>query len=210
MCHWLLGQNVTFWLKSQWQLESFSLHHCLMAALAQVDWPSWKRAAEDFLRAHPQVQVRALTWGERLKLQGAKQAFAVATYGDQAPVRSLGGQPCVHCGNWTACWCEGCDHPSPQPVCATCDNEHLLCEHCSGAGKLWLECHDAHDEETVEITGFYDENGAWIRVEPALRIPLSEIPNTEADGTFDMEFLAGRIAEHRARTQTPGDFGGTA
>ena len=32
-----------------------------MPALQPMDWPAWKRAAGDFLRRHPQVQVRELT-----------------------------------------------------------------------------------------------------------------------------------------------------
>lgn len=176
-----------------------------MPALEPVDWPVWKRAAEDFFRAHPQVKVRDLTWGERLKLQGAKEAYAAWTRGDQAHVRSLGGQPCGHCGNWTASWCEGCSHPAPRAVCATCDHEHLLCEQCFAAGKVWQDCHDAHDQETIEVTGFYDDAGVWVSLEPALRIPMAEVP---ADGTFDMEFLTKRIAEHRQHgAQAAGDPG---
>lgn len=183
-----------------------------MPALQPVDWPEWKRAAGDFLRRHPQVQVRELTWSERLVVPGAKEAFAVTTHNEQSRVREVGGQPCGRCGNWTAAWCEGCLHPNPNPVCATCDHEHLLCEQCSRSGRLWTECHEDHEPETVEISGFYDDVGTWVSLEPVLRIPMSEIPSAASDGTFDMEFLTRRIAEHQrqCRAQTPGDFGGTA
>lgn len=184
-----------------------------MAALAPVDWPGWKRTAAAFIRRHPQVRVRDLPWAERLIHPGAKEAFAVATHGDQAQVRAVGGQPCGRCGLWTAAWCEGCAHPEPRAICARCDHECLLCEQCVAEGKIWKECNEANnaDEETIEVTGFYDDTGAWIRVEPALRIPLAEVPPS-GDGTFDMEFLARRIAEHRQQVgaQTQGDFGGTA
>lgn len=185
-----------------------------MTALDLVDWPAWKRIATGFLRLHPRVQVRDLAWGERIVHPGAKEAYAVATFGDTAQVRAVGGQPCGRCGLWTAAWCEGCQHPRPRAICARCDHEHLLCEQCVAEGKIWKECNDANnaDEETLEVTGFYDDAGAWISVEPPLRIPLAEVPDTHGDGTFDMEFLATSITEHRQQVgaQTQGDFGGTS
>ena len=180
-----------------------------MAPLTPVDWPSWKRSAEDFFLRNSQCQVRDLTWGERLLVPGAKEAWAVVSHGGQAAVRAVGGQPCGRCGNWTAAWCEGCQQPELAAICATCDHEHLLCERCTQIGRLWRDCHQSHDDEAVEVSGFYDDQGQWVRLEPVLRIPLAEIPG---DGLFDMEFLSSRIREHREQSgaKSQGDSGRAA
>ncbi len=180
-----------------------------MAPVAVVDWKNWKRCAEDFLLRNPHVPVRELSWGERLVIPGAKEAWAVLSYSDQTAVRSVGGQPCGRCGNWTAAWCEGCGHPEPVAICATCDHEHLLCERCTQVGRLWRDCQRDHEDEAIEVSGFYDDQGQWVRLDPVLRIPMAEVPG---DGVFDMEFISSRIREHREQSgaKSQGDSGRAA
>jgi hypothetical protein len=107
-------------------------------ALAAVDWGGWKDEAKAFLRLHPGVAVAELTWGERLVIPGAKEAYAVATWGAQAAVRSVGGQPCAHCGTWTGSYCEGCED-IPVAICTRCDRERLLCPDCIASSLLYKD-----------------------------------------------------------------------
>ncbi|CAL1154932.1 unnamed protein product [Cladocopium goreaui] len=59
-------------------------------ALAAYDWLVWKDRAASFLRAHPREVALQLTWGQRLVVPGAREAYAVATYEREAMGRSLG------------------------------------------------------------------------------------------------------------------------
>ena len=58
-------------------------------ALAAYDWLVWKDRAASFLRAHPREVALQLTWGQRLVVPGAREAYAVATYEREASLMYL-------------------------------------------------------------------------------------------------------------------------
>ena len=160
-------------------------------ALAVVDWKGWQSRALDFFRAHPAVAAAALTRSERLVIKGAKEAFAVVHYKAATQVRDLGGQPCTHCGEWTGCYCKGCTGV-PTAVCTTCDQEKLLCHSCLEAGHLYADVERVGQEGLIEVTGFHDERGQFIRLDAPVQIPAGEVPRNR-DGTFNVEELMAFI-----------------
>ena len=105
-------------------------------ALAAYDWRVWKDRAASFLRAHPGEVALQLTWGQRLVVPGAREAYAVATYEREAMGRSLGAAPCNLCGCWTHSWCEACKTRPPTAICSTCDAAKLLCQSCTSCHQL--------------------------------------------------------------------------
>ena len=105
-------------------------------ALAAYDWLVWKDRAASFLRAHPREVALQLTWGQRLVVPGAREAYAVATYEREAMGRSLGAAPCNLCGCWTHSWCEACKTRPPTAICSTCDAAKLLCQSCTSCHRL--------------------------------------------------------------------------
>ena len=105
-------------------------------ALAAYDWLVWKDRAASFLRAHPREVALQLTWGQRLVVPGAREAYAVATYEREAMGRSLGAAPCNLCGCWTHSWCEACKTRPPTAICSTCDAAKLLCQSCTSCHQL--------------------------------------------------------------------------
>ena len=160
-------------------------------ALANVDWAVWRQEAAEFLRAHPAVRVRDLTRDERLLLPGAREAWALLTHQAAAHCRRYGGQPCSLCGEWTCAFCEGCQRPAlPQAVCTECDRVHLLCRPCIAAGKVYSEVarDEGEAEGFLEVTGYHDEAGTFITLDPPLRFPTENLPR-HADGTFNIDQL---------------------
>ena len=105
-------------------------------ALAAYDWLVWKDRAASFLRAHPREVALQLTWGQRLVVPGAREAYTVATYEREAMGRSLGAAPCNLCGCWTHSWCEACKTRPPTAICSTCDAAKLLCQSCTSCHQL--------------------------------------------------------------------------
>ena len=105
-------------------------------ALAAYDWLVWKDRAASFLRAHPREVALQLTWGQRLVVPGAREAYAVVTYEREAMGRSLGAAPCNLCGCWTHSWCEACKTRLPTAICSTCDAAKLLCQSCTSCHQL--------------------------------------------------------------------------
>ena len=160
-------------------------------ALAAVDWRGWQRKALEFFRAHPGLAAGGLTRSERLVVAGAKEAYAVVLYKAAAGVRDLGGQPCTHCGEWTGCYCEGCVG-TPTAVCTQCDQDRLLCGTCLAAGLLYGDVERHGQEGVMEVTGFHNERGEFVRLTEPLRIPTEDIP-TNPDGTFNTEELMAFI-----------------
>ena len=173
-------------------------------ALAAVDWGGWKDEAKAFLRLHPGVAVAELTWGERVVIPGAKEAFAVATWGAQAAVRAVGGQPCAHCGTWTGSFCEGCED-TPVAICTRCDRERLLCPDCIASSLLYKDVERSDNAGILEVTGHHDEHGNFVRYEKPPRFPTSEVPK-HADGTFNIDELMAFV-ERGAR---PGEQDGAS
>ena len=160
-------------------------------ALAVVDWKGWQSRALEFFRAHPGAAAAKLTRFERLVIKGAKEAFAVVHYKAAIKVRDLGGQPCTHCGEWTGCYCEGCTG-TPTAVCTTYDQERLLCHACLEAGHLYSDVERVGQEGLIEVTGFHDERGQFIRLDAPVQIPADEVPRNR-DGTFNVEELMAFI-----------------
>eukprot|EP00435_Cladocopium_sp_Y103_P033090 s1614_g8.t1 len=163
-------------------------------ALALVDWTSWKTAAAGFLRSHPRCDVRALTRAERLVLPGAREAWAVLHRGAAADLRAVGAQPCDRCGEWSGCWCEGCERP-PRAVCTACDRDHLLCHRCVERGRTWSDVARAEPStEYIEVSGFHNETGQFIPVDPPVRIPTAQLAH-QRDGSFDIEQLMQFVSQ---------------
>ena len=172
-------------------------------ALAAVDWAAWQLKAKAFLRAHPGVVAAELTRSERLVIPGAKEAWAVVHWGPSAGVRSLGGQPCAHCGEWTGSFCEGCSG-LPAAICTRCDRERLLCPPCLEDGKLFQDVARGDDAGFSEITGYNEERGSFVRFEQPLRFPTADVP-PNPDGPFNVDELMAFIE----RGERPGESHGT-
>ena len=195
---------VPFWLKSPCS-TCFSL-----MALRAVDWVAWKAEAAAFLRAHPAVLGGSLTRAQRVLYPGAKEAYAVSTLGQNRAAVSLGGQPCSCCGCWTCSWCEGCQAHRAAPftaVCAVCDREQLLCSECREDGRLYQEIQVADEATTIEISGYRDESGSFVRIEPLLRFPVADLPRT-ADGSYDIEAVLEHLGRQWAWATALRNFGG--
>ena len=163
-------------------------------ALRAVDWEDWKCRARDFFRAHPSVPGSSLTHAQRLLCSGAKEAFAVSTRARNTEAVALGGQPCSACGCWTCSWCEGCDSKRDPPytaVCTFCDGQKLLCSACQADGFLYSEVERKADRDVIEISG-YHEGDSFVRIEPPIRVPLSEMPVT-ADGSYDVDAFLSHL-----------------
>ena len=84
----------------------------------------------------PREVALQLTWGQRLVVPGAREAYAVATYERGAMGRSLGAAPCNLCGCWTHSWCEACKTRPPTAICSTCDAAKLLCQSYTSCHQL--------------------------------------------------------------------------
>ena len=92
------------------------------------------------------------------------------------------GEPCVRCATFTHSFCEVCflQRDPPFAICTTCDDQRLVCVMCQSAGLEWSAGGEARAargdaEEMVEISAFRDESGAVVRVNPPLRVPLSQV-----------------------------------
>eukprot|EP00435_Cladocopium_sp_Y103_P025677 s4807_g6.t1 len=172
-------------------------------ALKAVDWSAWQSAARDFLRAHPNVAATSLTRSERIVVPGARAAWAVVHFQAASAVRAHGGQPCVQCGHWTGSFCEGCSG-LPEAICTSCDKDRLLCHSCISEGKLYGEVERSDMAGFLEITGFNDEAGRFVRYDQPVRFPTSAVPRNR-DGTFNIEELMA-FAVGRLGIETPSDF----
>eukprot|EP00435_Cladocopium_sp_Y103_P000858 s5581_g1.t1 len=162
-------------------------------ALAAVDWPGWKAEAAAFLRRHPRVEIRDLTRSERLVIKGAKEAFAVLHHRSAAGLRALGGLPCDLCGTWTCAFCESCSR-TPRAVCTECDQSRLLCHQCLDRGLVYSEVErPAEDAAYLEVSGYHNEEGSFVSIDPPVKIPARDIPQ-HADGTYNIEQLMECLA----------------
>lgn len=164
-------------------------------ALAEYDWSGWKNTAADFLRAYPGVVAVELTWGQRLSVPGAREAYAVATYSREHAGRALGAAPCNQCGCWTHSWCETCAVRPAVAICTQCDAEKLLCKSCIHCRQLvYVEAQERSDEECLELTGVNLENG-FQRLDPPARIKLEQMPR-RSDGSYDVDTLLRKLGRH--------------
>ena len=164
-------------------------------ALAVYDWPRWKHKAADFLRAHPRVVALELTWGQRVSVPGAREAYAVATYSSEQPGRRLGAAPCDQCGRWTHSWCETCSIRPAAAICTTCDTEKLLCKSCThGRQLVYSEAPVRSEDGCLEFSGVNLETG-FHRLDPPVRIKVEEMP-FRTDGTYDTDTLLRHVGRH--------------
>lgn len=153
-----------------------------MPALRPTDWKCWKTAARDHIAAAPRADHRGCGREQRLRCLGARAAFALLTAGDHAEARALGAQPCGRCGQWTHSWCEACipgPGVTPGAICTQCDASHEVCDSCASQGRTWQWGHAQQEtaaaQDLIEITGFHDEEGNFIRLETPITIPAEEI-----------------------------------
>ena len=159
-----------------------------MPAIAPTDFEGLVRRADRWvLVPKPSALPRDL----RLENPAARAAFALATYQGVDHTES-----CVRCGCWTASWCEGCYRRECQasckpiaynPICTECDSASLVCDQCSAAGITWADGNQAAgglhqqegDETTLQVTGFFLEDGIFVPAETDIRV------RTEPDGPSD-------------------------
>eukprot|EP00435_Cladocopium_sp_Y103_P060292 s244_g22.t1 len=123
-----------------------------------------------------------LTIAPREQDPAARAAFALATFQDTPFVES-----CHTCGLWTASWCEGCYLREERaggaelqysPICSECDGEHLVCDRCCAGGISWAAGHlvatktygHAEEEATLQVTGFFSEEGQFTPAEQDIRV----------------------------------------
>ena len=191
-----------FWLKS----TSRSLSPFVM--LVAVDWAQWQRDAGEFLRKHPGAKVKELTRAERLLVPQARAAWAAVHFRAGAVAREHGAQPCDLCGEWTGSFCEGCE-AVPYAVCTACDADRLLCHHCVSSGKLYSEVERTDLQGYVEITGYNNEKGEFVRYDTPVRFPASDVPQ-RPDGTFDIDELMQYVELGRRPGQQPRAKSGSA
>lgn len=169
-----------------------------LMALAAIDWRDLKQKAEGFGTRNPTVSAASLTRGRRLVEPGAKEAFALTTLPAHKEASAVGAKPCCRCGLWTSCWCEACP-PGVAPVglCSECDREGLTCQLCYAAERTWEAARAARqqtegEDEVMEISGFHNEAGDFIRLSPPLRLRTDAIARG-ADGQFDLDAIHQHI-----------------
>jgi hypothetical protein len=81
-------------------------------------------------------------------------------------------------------------------VCTECDRDHLLCTSCRQKGLLFNEVARKGDEEVLEISGFHDEEGRFVTLDPPVRMATASIPR-QSDGSFNADELMRLIARSR-------------
>ena len=142
----------------------------LMPAIAETDLTSLAQKAGRWLQVpRPSALPRDL----RLRDVEARAAFTLATFRNQPLVEA-----CHRCGTWTASWCEGCylreEKSEVKPIeynalCSECDQLHLVCDQCNDQSISWSDgntvatsAHGHIQEETIQVTGFWDHNGVFV------------------------------------------------
>lgn len=153
-----------------------------MPALRATDWECWKAAARDHLSASPRADHRGCPREVRLRCLGARAAYALLTAGAHLEARQHGAQPCGKCGQWTHSWCEACvPEPgvTPGAICTECDAAHEVCDSCQAQGRTWQWGHSQQTataaQDIIEISGFHDEEGNFVRLETPILVPASEV-----------------------------------
>lgn len=168
-------------------------------ALDSADLKMMKANAKHFEERYPGAKPLELAWGERLFDREARDAFAMASLPrHKMAIAQLGARPCIRCGEVTTAFCEGCAHPKPFALCSKCDAERLLCHRCVSDGKIWSQVAN-HDPDTMEVTGWTDDQGNFVVLDPPLRLKTSEVPFI--DGVMDIEFVSRKIKEHWVRQE---------
>ena len=156
-----------------------------------------KENAKSFLERFPHIQPKDLAWGERLFDREARDAFAMSQLPSmKMAVATLGARPCIRCGCITTAFCEGCPHPAPFALCTRCDKEKLLCNRCVQDGKIWSSVRSTSDPDVMEISGFNQEDGTFVPLQPPLVLHTKDIP--VIDGVMDLDYVTAKIHEHRA------------
>ena len=163
-------------------------------ALSAADLEMTKQNAKEFFKRFPRVKAKELSWGERLLDREARDAYAIATIPQhKMAIAQLGARPCIRCGEVTTAFCEGCAHPAPFALCSKCDSEKLLCHRCISDGKLYSAVASA-DPNVLEVSGWNDEQGNFVPLEPPLRVDAASIPTV--DGVLDLEVISALVKAH--------------
>ena len=164
-----------------------------MTALRPVAWEAWVAEAKVWLRLHPREDHRGVPRDERQRSFPKRAAFALVTAAENLPGRDLGAQPCELCGQWTHSWCEACSLRPCNAVCTQCDADHLICRPCQRLGRSWEAARAANTmpPDCIELSGYHDQTGRFVQVDPPLRIPLADV---SPDGTLDAAQLAQMVA----------------
>ena len=149
---WFLGQKFErcFPLQPEDRLHSSPIA-MEMTPLRPPQWMVLRRKALAFSTLYPDLDVKKMTWPQRLTTPGMKETYALSTQVDhQQAIDSLGCAPCDMCGEWTASWCETCEGSGRiplHPLCTACDKAHLVCEDCTKQKLIWKPARDINAEE---------------------------------------------------------------
>ena len=138
------------------------------------------------------TSARGVLREERQRSFPKRAAFALVAAAENLPGRDLGAQPCKLCGQWTHSWCEACSLRPFNAVCTLCDADHLVCRPCQRLGRSWEAARAANTTPPdVELSGYRDQTGRFVQVDPPLRIPLAHV---STDGAIDAAQLAQMAA----------------
>ena len=105
-----------------------------------------------------------------------RAAFALVTAAENLPGRDLGAQPCELCGQWAHSWCEACSLRPFNAVCTLRDADPVVCRPCQRLGRPWEAARAANTTppDCVELSGYHDQTGRFVHVDPPLRIPPTD------------------------------------
>lgn len=150
-----------------------------------------RRNAAAFIRSHPSVEVRDLTRVERLVVPQAKAAWAVLHYKAALDSRKA-LLLAIFVGLGLAAGAKVvAAHHGPCAQTAT----GIACCAISATPKVSsIRWHERRGHKILEVTGYNDALGNFVPIEPAVKIPATEIPRC-ADGSFNLDDLIGH---HRA------------
>ena len=85
--------------------------------------------------------------------------------------------------------------PSPSLRCV-CDRERLLCHSCLDRGLVYTEVARQAEDDVLEISGYHDEEGRFVTLDPPVRMATTSIPR-QSDGSFNADELMRLIARSR-------------
>ncbi len=167
-------------------------HHS--SPLVKEDLKKLQILANNWAKDNPLCDVESMPRSRRIWEEGARAMYAIKTRKSEADSSLC--QPCQMCGTWTHAYCECCSPGStPFPVCSCCDADKLACRSCLKQRRNWEASHESHasvDQSQVIQVGGYMQDDVFIRLNPPLLIPFSQVQNP--DGTdIDEALLTEQI-----------------
>ncbi len=177
-----------------------------MPALAPHDSSAMAVAAAEWLRRNPSVLVLQMDRPRRMADAGARATYSHLTKKVmQQRLGTLAGavpEPCCHCGEWSHCFCEACNHEDgpPRAVCTTCDGARLVCTECMAKHRTWESANAERAarlgdlEHLMQVNGYNTEDGEYVTFDPPVMIDTRDLPPGD-DGMLSMELVWERIQQ---------------